>query len=139
MNRYVDLLLGEFKHYRTRLAHGGIHKEVMAGTEFYFAFISVDILISKCQFLCWNLEMLDLFSFLFFSFFGYNNISACNRSFALLCWRCFLMVNFFFFVHLELFSHWWIQKKKRGFFHHITLSFLNEYKKQYPCLLHISK
>lgn len=28
MNRYVDLLLGEFKHYKTRLAHGGIHKEV---------------------------------------------------------------------------------------------------------------
>ncbi|CBI17116.3 unnamed protein product, partial [Vitis vinifera] len=27
-NGYVDLLLGEFKHYRTRLAHGGIHKEV---------------------------------------------------------------------------------------------------------------
>ncbi|KAH9660444.1 syndetin [Citrus sinensis] len=26
--RYVDLLLGEFKHYKTRLAHGGIHKEV---------------------------------------------------------------------------------------------------------------
>ncbi|KAF9675141.1 hypothetical protein SADUNF_Sadunf09G0001300 [Salix dunnii] len=24
--RYVDLLLGEFKHYKTRLAHGGIHK-----------------------------------------------------------------------------------------------------------------
>jgi hypothetical protein len=22
--------LGEFKHYKTRLAHGGIHKEVMA-------------------------------------------------------------------------------------------------------------
>ncbi|KAL2897172.1 Syndetin, partial [Bienertia sinuspersici] len=29
MNRYVDLLLGEFKHYRTRLAHAGIHNEVM--------------------------------------------------------------------------------------------------------------
>ncbi|XP_038979589.1 syndetin-like isoform X2 [Phoenix dactylifera] len=27
-NGYVDLLLGEFKHYRTRLAHGGISKEV---------------------------------------------------------------------------------------------------------------
>ncbi|GMH12147.1 hypothetical protein Nepgr_013988 [Nepenthes gracilis] len=27
-NGYVDLLLGEFKHYRTRLAHGGINKEV---------------------------------------------------------------------------------------------------------------
>lgn len=27
-NRYVDLLLGEFKHYKTRLAHGGICKEV---------------------------------------------------------------------------------------------------------------
>ncbi|CAB4313305.1 unnamed protein product [Prunus armeniaca] len=27
-NGYVDLLLGEFKHYRTRLAHGGIRKEV---------------------------------------------------------------------------------------------------------------
>ncbi|XP_021729850.1 syndetin-like isoform X2 [Chenopodium quinoa] len=27
-NGYVDLLLGEFKHYRTRLAHAGIHKEV---------------------------------------------------------------------------------------------------------------
>lgn len=27
--RYVDLLLGEFKHYKTRLAHGGIRKEVM--------------------------------------------------------------------------------------------------------------
>ncbi|KAL6510972.1 hypothetical protein OROGR_022096 [Orobanche gracilis] len=25
---YVDLLLGEFKHYKTRLAHGGIRKEV---------------------------------------------------------------------------------------------------------------
>ncbi|KAK2980296.1 hypothetical protein RJ640_006294 [Escallonia rubra] len=25
---YVDLLLGEFKHYKTRLAHGGIKKEV---------------------------------------------------------------------------------------------------------------
>ncbi|KAK9094083.1 hypothetical protein Scep_025552 [Stephania cephalantha] len=27
-NGYVDLMLGEFKHYKTRLAHGGIHKEV---------------------------------------------------------------------------------------------------------------
>lgn len=27
-NGYVDLLLGEFKHYKTRLAHGGIEKEV---------------------------------------------------------------------------------------------------------------
>ncbi|KAK6936136.1 Vacuolar protein sorting-associated protein 54, N-terminal [Dillenia turbinata] len=27
-NGYVDLLLGEFKHYRTRLAHAGIKKEV---------------------------------------------------------------------------------------------------------------
>lgn len=27
-NSYVDLLLGEFKHYKTRLAHGGIDKEV---------------------------------------------------------------------------------------------------------------
>ncbi|KAK1267369.1 hypothetical protein QJS04_geneDACA000243 [Acorus gramineus] len=27
-NGYVDLLLGEFKHYTTRLAHGGIDKEV---------------------------------------------------------------------------------------------------------------
>ncbi|KAJ4970113.1 hypothetical protein NE237_003212 [Protea cynaroides] len=27
-NGYVDLLLGEFKHYKTRLTHGGIHKEV---------------------------------------------------------------------------------------------------------------
>uniref|UniRef100_A0A5B7BLV1 Putative syndetin isoform X1 n=1 Tax=Davidia involucrata TaxID=16924 RepID=A0A5B7BLV1_DAVIN len=27
-NGYVDLLLGEFKHYKTRLAHGGIQKEV---------------------------------------------------------------------------------------------------------------
>ncbi|XAR60054.1 hypothetical protein NMG60_11033286 [Bertholletia excelsa] len=27
-NGYVDLLLGEFKHYKTRLAHGGIKKEV---------------------------------------------------------------------------------------------------------------
>lgn len=27
--RYVDLLLGEFKHYKTRLAHGGIRKEVI--------------------------------------------------------------------------------------------------------------
>ncbi|EYU37015.1 hypothetical protein MIMGU_mgv1a001212mg [Erythranthe guttata] len=27
-NGYVDLLLGEFKHYKTRLAHGGISKEV---------------------------------------------------------------------------------------------------------------
>ncbi|XP_022732608.1 syndetin-like isoform X2 [Durio zibethinus] len=27
-NGYVDLLLGEFKHYKTRLGHGGIHKEV---------------------------------------------------------------------------------------------------------------
>ncbi|KAJ4835617.1 hypothetical protein Tsubulata_010861 [Turnera subulata] len=27
-NGYVDLLLGEFKHYKTRIAHGGIHKEV---------------------------------------------------------------------------------------------------------------
>ncbi|KAK7257667.1 hypothetical protein RIF29_31807 [Crotalaria pallida] len=26
-NSYVDLLLGEFKHYKTRLAHGGIRKE----------------------------------------------------------------------------------------------------------------
>ncbi|KAG1355013.1 syndetin [Cocos nucifera] len=26
-NGYVDLLLGEFKHYKTRLAHGGISKE----------------------------------------------------------------------------------------------------------------
>uniref|UniRef100_A0A7N0U890 Syndetin n=1 Tax=Kalanchoe fedtschenkoi TaxID=63787 RepID=A0A7N0U890_KALFE len=26
-NGYVDLLLGEFKHYRTRLLHGGINKE----------------------------------------------------------------------------------------------------------------
>lgn len=27
-NGYVDLLLGEFKHYKTRLAHGGIREEV---------------------------------------------------------------------------------------------------------------
>lgn len=27
-NGYVDLLLGEFKHYKTRLVHGGIRKEV---------------------------------------------------------------------------------------------------------------
>ncbi|GAB2263044.1 hypothetical protein Droror1_Dr00004041 [Drosera rotundifolia] len=27
-NGYVDLLLGEFKHYRTRIVHGDIHKEV---------------------------------------------------------------------------------------------------------------
>ncbi|GAB2285470.1 hypothetical protein Dimus_019919 [Dionaea muscipula] len=27
-NGYVDLLLGEFKHYKTRLVHGDIHKEV---------------------------------------------------------------------------------------------------------------
>ncbi|WOL06089.1 syndetin isoform X2 [Canna indica] len=27
-NGYVDLLLGEFKHYKTRLMHGGISKEV---------------------------------------------------------------------------------------------------------------
>eukprot|EP01018_Ginkgo_biloba_P020518 Gb_32393 [translate_table: standard] len=27
-NGYVDLLLGEFKHYKTKLAHGGISKEV---------------------------------------------------------------------------------------------------------------
>ncbi|KAL8496480.1 hypothetical protein ACS0TY_020260 [Phlomoides rotata] len=27
-NGYVDLLLGEFKHYKTRIAHGGIQKEV---------------------------------------------------------------------------------------------------------------
>lgn len=27
-NGYVDLLLGEFKHYKTRLMHGGIQKEV---------------------------------------------------------------------------------------------------------------
>ncbi|KAJ0020795.1 hypothetical protein Pint_32028 [Pistacia integerrima] len=31
-NGYVDLLLGEFKHYKTRLAHGGIGKEVMVKT-----------------------------------------------------------------------------------------------------------
>jgi hypothetical protein len=28
-DRYVDLLLGEFKHFKTRLAHGGIRKEVL--------------------------------------------------------------------------------------------------------------
>ncbi|EPS73839.1 hypothetical protein M569_00902, partial [Genlisea aurea] len=27
-NGYVDLLLGEFKHFKTRIAHGGIRKEV---------------------------------------------------------------------------------------------------------------
>lgn len=27
-NGYIDLLLGEFKHYKTRLEHGGINKEV---------------------------------------------------------------------------------------------------------------
>ncbi|CAJ1979209.1 unnamed protein product [Sphenostylis stenocarpa] len=27
-NGYVDLLLGEFKHYKTRLTHGGIRKEI---------------------------------------------------------------------------------------------------------------
>ncbi|KAJ4903130.1 hypothetical protein Rs2_17081 [Raphanus sativus] len=27
-NGYVDLMLGEFKHYKTRLAHGGIQQEV---------------------------------------------------------------------------------------------------------------
>ncbi|XP_061353458.1 uncharacterized protein LOC133298220 isoform X2 [Gastrolobium bilobum] len=27
-NGYIDLLLGEFKHYKTRLAHGGIRKEI---------------------------------------------------------------------------------------------------------------
>lgn len=42
MNSYVDLLLGEFKHYKTRLAHAGIDKEVIfCGkvincTDFYF-------------------------------------------------------------------------------------------------------
>lgn len=34
-NSYVDLLLGEFKHYKTRIAHGGIRKEVMLAFEFY--------------------------------------------------------------------------------------------------------
>jgi len=29
IDRYVDLLLGEFKHFKTRLAHGGIRKEVL--------------------------------------------------------------------------------------------------------------
>ena len=29
IDRYVDLMLGEFKHYKTRLAHGGIRKEVL--------------------------------------------------------------------------------------------------------------
>ncbi|CAI9774584.1 unnamed protein product [Fraxinus pennsylvanica] len=28
VNRYVDLLLGEFKQYKTRFAHGGIREEV---------------------------------------------------------------------------------------------------------------
>ncbi|XP_025619685.1 uncharacterized protein [Arachis hypogaea] len=28
VNGYVDLLLGEFKHYAARLAHGGIRKEI---------------------------------------------------------------------------------------------------------------
>jgi hypothetical protein len=37
INRYVDLLLGEFKHYKTRLAHGEIRKEVMVGSEFWKA------------------------------------------------------------------------------------------------------
>ncbi|KAK4358646.1 hypothetical protein RND71_020875 [Anisodus tanguticus] len=32
-NGYVDLLLGEFKHYKTRLAHGGIRKEVRVGSD----------------------------------------------------------------------------------------------------------
>ena len=36
-SRYVDLLLGEFKHYKTRLDHGGISKEVSLSqlTEFF--------------------------------------------------------------------------------------------------------
>ncbi|KAJ0778354.1 hypothetical protein HanLR1_Chr02g0070801 [Helianthus annuus] len=29
-NGYVDLLLGEFKHYKTRLAHGGIRQEFLS-------------------------------------------------------------------------------------------------------------
>ncbi|KAG2308426.1 hypothetical protein Bca52824_028174 [Brassica carinata] len=29
-NGYVDLMLGEFKHYKTRLAHGGISQEVQS-------------------------------------------------------------------------------------------------------------
>ena len=35
MNRYVDLLLGEFKHYKTRLAHSGVRNEVINRAELY--------------------------------------------------------------------------------------------------------
>ncbi|KAF9684812.1 hypothetical protein SADUNF_Sadunf04G0157500 [Salix dunnii] len=44
-NGYVDLLLGEFKHYKTRLAHGGIHKEVQDRLSEYGVEIVAETLI----------------------------------------------------------------------------------------------
>ncbi|KVI09299.1 Protein of unknown function DUF2451, C-terminal, partial [Cynara cardunculus var. scolymus] len=40
-NGYVDLLLGEFKHYKTRLAHGGIRTEVLINGLQHFVTINV--------------------------------------------------------------------------------------------------
>ncbi|XP_011005415.1 PREDICTED: coiled-coil domain-containing protein 132 isoform X5 [Populus euphratica] len=44
-NGYVDLLLGEFKHYKTRLAHGGIHKEAQDRLSEYGVEIVAETLI----------------------------------------------------------------------------------------------
>lgn len=44
VNRYVDLLLGEFKHYTTRLANGGIRKEVRVRILFSLLYIFSNVL-----------------------------------------------------------------------------------------------
>lgn len=44
-NGYVDLLLEEFKHYRTRLAHGEIYKEVQEQLLEYGVELVADTLI----------------------------------------------------------------------------------------------
>ncbi|KAF5744797.1 hypothetical protein HS088_TW07G00377 [Tripterygium wilfordii] len=40
-NGYVDLLFGEFKHYKTRLTHGGINKEVLINGLQHFVPVNV--------------------------------------------------------------------------------------------------
>ncbi|KAE8656753.1 hypothetical protein F3Y22_tig00116997pilonHSYRG00281 [Hibiscus syriacus] len=40
-NGHVDLLVGEFKHYKTRLGHGGIKKEVLINGLQQFASLNV--------------------------------------------------------------------------------------------------
>lgn len=54
--RYVDLLLGEFKHYKTRLVHGGINKEVKCVASFNFICWTncTYLLITRCICSLWK-------------------------------------------------------------------------------------